>query len=82
MFISTGNKDFIQNQSSIIIFSPGSTQNSYACTSVEVLQDSILEYNEFFILKLSSTNSRVAVTRNGTFQIIEDGDSKNTVFFW
>ena len=78
MIIFTGNKDFIQ-QSSFIMFSPGSTQNSSSCTSVDIRQDSVLEYNEFFILTLSSTNNRVVVTRNGTFQIIEDGDSKNVV---
>ena len=74
VLFSTGSKDFTQTEPGDFTFSPG---NSYACIHVNILQDTILEYNEFISFSTFCNNSHaVCIAGNGTIKIIEDGDSK------
>ena len=54
--------------------------NTLGCTGFQVLQDSVVENNEFLLIYLQSTRSQVQILStagNATFTIIEDGDSEN-----
>ncbi|KAL5516874.1 hypothetical protein EMCRGX_G002306 [Ephydatia muelleri] len=66
-------KDFIQVESGNFVFTPG---NTIACIHINILQDSILEYNEYILFSTSCNNSHaVCSAGSGSIQIIEDGDT-------
>eukprot|EP00731_Ephydatia_muelleri_P037226 Em0422g2a len=70
---ATKGKDFIQVESGNFVFTPG---NTIACIHINILQDSILEYNEYILFSTSCNNSHaVCSAGSGSIQIIEDGDT-------
>lgn len=71
---SAEGNDFIQVESGSFVFNPG---NTIACIHINILQDTILEYNEYILFSTSCNSSHaVCSVGNGSIEIIEDRDSK------
>ena len=78
VFSTVDGLDFISPSSINITFWTGSAMGSTNFTLINILQDDILENNEFIYLSLNSSLSYASVSAtsgNQTFTIIEDSDS-------
>ena len=73
LFSNTGGSDFLFN-SSILTFPAG--DNSPQCISPSVLTDVILEFNETYLLNLTTTDDDIIIDQSSTSVTVVNDDSK------
>jgi hypothetical protein len=67
IFISIANSDYVTVTSSALTFMSGQSSNNMStqCTDLVILNDDILEYDENFMIQLSSRSDEVIITAAG-----------------
>ena len=66
--------DYIGIFSSVLTFSPGSTNNAMKCTRILIVNDNALEGNQTFNVTLNALDPKVTLERRETTVIIIDND--------
>ena len=82
MFINAEGLDFITlppDHRGIEFVYTASEETQRRCTYYEILDDSEIEGDEYFTVRLSSSNPLVVVTNEATVTIVDDDGSESTV---
>ena len=75
MVFHAGDRDYSQ-LTVHLTFNAGSQAGSTACTDISIINDTILESDEYFTITLSSSDPVNFDVSMGSCTIIEDADSK------